>query len=211
MKVFSAAAVCSLVIAASASAGSINVLIPCVGTNPTGFGYTNLVGSFTQSGTLACPGDSGGIGPSYTGLTVSVLLNTDLTGAVLGTESSVSTSFSNSSIAGFVADTLTTDSVSGQVASPYLTVYTTSGGETYWYDPTPAGVADPVADFTVNYTAYANGANGTMGSVTGMSGAIYVDYSYSPVSFSPEPVSMILFGSGLLAASLIGRKKYARK
>ena len=37
-------------------------------------------------------------------------------------------------------------------------------------------------------------------------------FSYTQVTTgSPEPVSMLLFGSGLLAVSLIGRKKLVRK
>jgi len=36
-------------------------------------------------------------------------------------------------------------------------------------------------------------------------------FTYATTSATPEPVSMVLFGSGLLALSLIGRKKLIRK
>jgi hypothetical protein len=39
---------------------------------------------------------------------------------------------------------------------------------------------------------------------------ISVTYTYSTSSGTPEPVSMILFGSGLTAVALIGRKKFKR-
>jgi hypothetical protein len=41
---------------------------------------------------------------------------------------------------------------------------------------------------------------------------VTVTYTYTPVTTgSPEPVSMTLFGSGLLALGLIGRKRLARR
>jgi len=66
---------------------------------------------------------------------------------------------------------------------------------------------------TLTYTNAANGetlaAVTTSGTVGAASGAVWIVYNYS--TGTPEPVSMILFGSGLLAVSFIGRKKFARK
>ena len=50
----------------------------------------------------------------------------------------------------------------------------------------------------------------TAGSVLATTGYAQLDITYTP-SAVPEPGSMILLGGGLVAASLIGRKKFARK
>ena len=53
--------------------------------------------------------------------------------------------------------------------------------------------------------------NATFVNTTKAGGTLTVTYNYTTPSGVPEPVSMVLFGSGLLAVSLIGRKKFARK
>jgi hypothetical protein len=57
--------------------------------------------------------------------------------------------------------------------------------------------------FTINFTNSI--ASGTVGAATGYAQVVY---TYTTTSAAPEPVSMILFGSGLLAVSLVGRKKF---
>jgi hypothetical protein len=50
------------------------------------------------------------------------------------------------------------------------------------------------------------------GQVVDTTATAYVTYNYDVnSSTTPEPVSMLLFGSGLLAVSIIGRKKLIRK
>ncbi len=69
------------------------------------------------------------------------------------------------------------------------------------------------------YTAFSVNTSSALASVapTGLapvtsSSQVGVTFAYTTVSTgTPEPVSMILFGSGLLGLSLIGRKKLARK
>jgi hypothetical protein len=73
------------------------------------------------------------------------------------------------------------------------------------YDP-----AAGYAGFSVSYATGASGGNGSVGQVQGESGQVYVQYNYTPAGSAPEPVSMLLLGSGLLGVAVIGRK-FARK
>jgi len=67
-----------------------------------------------------------------------------------------------------------------------------------------------VADVSANVDS---SASGSMLTGAGQLGSFaQVTYTYSaPSSGAPEPGSMMLLGSGLLAAGLIGRKKFVRK
>ena len=75
----------------------------------------------------------------------------------------------------------------------------------------------PTGTYTLNYSTLTGsifiGGGGNIGvaQTTNTSGAATVIYNYTTPRGVPEPVSMVLFGSGLLAVSLIGRKKFARK
>jgi hypothetical protein len=63
--------------------------------------------------------------------------------------------------------------------------------------------------FTINDTAFVDAGSYSQGATDSH---IDVTFTYTPVTTSsPEPVSMLLFGTGLLAVSLIGRKKLVRK
>jgi hypothetical protein len=63
--------------------------------------------------------------------------------------------------------------------------------------------------FTVNVAASVD-AGGFSGGDS--SARVQVMFTYNTVTSStPEPVSMMLFGSGLLALSVIGRKKFSRR
>jgi hypothetical protein len=67
-------------------------------------------------------------------------------------------------------------------------------------------VASAFGTITVNFTN-----STTTGQAVATTGYAQILYSYSVTSGTPEPVSMLLFGSGLLGVALIGRKKFARK
>jgi hypothetical protein len=63
-----------------------------------------------------------------------------------------------------------------------------------------------------NFSIAAAGFVDAGGFTNGASDAsIQVTYNYTPNTTTPEPVSMVLLGSGLLVVSLVGRKKSARK
>lgn len=83
------------------------------------------------------------------------------------------------------------------------------GGTSYVLPTTDAETGALVGVFSIAGV----GSVDAGGFVNGASDArITVTYTYTPVTTSsPEPVSMILFGSGLLALGLIGRKRLARR
>jgi hypothetical protein len=83
------------------------------------------------------------------------------------------------------------------------------GGTQYLLPTTDAITGALLGVFSIGATGNVDAG----GFVNGASDArIQATFTYTPVTTgSPEPVSMLLFGSGLLAVSLIGRKKLAGK
>jgi hypothetical protein len=97
------------------------------------------------------------------------------------------------------ANTDTCGFYSGTLTSPGTTEVSANG----------AGIAALAASgFTVNAISSV-----TAGSVSNSSSGVIVEYDYTTNAGSaPEPGSMILLGSGLVAAGLLGRKKlFVRK
>jgi hypothetical protein len=78
--------------------------------------------------------------------------------------------------------------------------------------PTPAGYIDIYSAFANAITVGFNNTYVSGGSL-GTTGFAQLVFTYNPAvqTSAPEPGSMMLLGSGLLAAGLIGRKKFARK
>lgn len=58
-----------------------------------------------------------------------------------------------------------------------------------------------------------NTSGGIVTSTTQANGTptVQVTYTYGPATTTPEPVSMVLFGTGLTALALIGRKRFSRR
>jgi hypothetical protein len=85
----------------------------------------------------------------------------------------------------------------------------TAGTCDYNQPATDAVTGALLNSFTVNVAASVD-AGGFSGGDS--SAKVQVMFTYNTVTSStPEPVSMMLFGSGLLALSVIGRKRFARK
>jgi len=74
---------------------------------------------------------------------------------------------------------------------------------------TDAQTGTVVPNFNINVSAYVDGGSFSQGTSDAHA---TVTYTYTAITTSsPEPVSMVLFGGGLLGLSIIGRKKFARK
>jgi len=72
------------------------------------------------------------------------------------------------------------------------------------------GTAASLATFAGGFTGTA-ASSVTSGSVSSSTGSVQVTYTYDTSATSvPEPLSMLLFGGGLLVISLIGRNKFKR-
>jgi len=83
------------------------------------------------------------------------------------------------------------------------------GGTSYVLPTTDAQTGSLLGVFSIGATGNVDAGGFTNGA---SDARITATFTYTPVTTSsPEPVSMLLFGSGLLAVSLIGRKKLARK
>jgi len=215
MKIFGAIAVAALALSFNASAAQVVLLCNSFSTT-YGIGVPSPGGT-PGTGTISCPGQA-----SLSGISSSIYIYYDADfqngnpsgGAV---NSGVVTWTGGS---GFSSSTLVI-SGNGSSNQPSYVGSGSSGlglnplaivgyGQYWGQSLTDTNGADTQ---TLTYTNAANGetlsgvlSSGTVGAV---SGAVYIVYNYS--TGTPEPVSMILFGSGLLAVSLIGRKKFARK
>lgn len=210
MKYFGLAAA-ALMMTISATAGS--VVVTC-----TAFAVADGTNFFTvgavpgASGTSTCANFSALPG-NDTFVSVQIVLQQDYTGGNGNTTNTTQTVFG-----GPDNDTLTATSA-GSI---------TGTGPSFAYTDTNNGAPNAPA-FGVNYFATIDaGANAgnytnlnisetyatsvTGGSVQGVSGQVFAVLNYSTAQTSaPEPGSLMLLGGGLLAAGLIGRKKFARK
>jgi hypothetical protein len=204
MRIFAGLAFAAFMMVANVSAATMYVVGTC-GT------FSNPAPNSPLSGTWVCPtAASLGITGSITLASEFVSYDSDYSNGLNASVTTVTKwSFTGAGLA-FATDTTT--STGGGNSSPAIS----SDGLTLnpFVSLPPVllpgfynNVGIPFGTVTVNWTNQA-----TVGSAIQATGYAQIVYDYNTVvAGTPEPVSMLLLGSGLLAVSLIGRKKLARK
>jgi hypothetical protein len=193
----------ALVMTISASAGSIaEVCTPFSVSDGTN--YFNAGPTVIQAGSSTCAAFSAlPLGDTF--VSVQMVLQSDYTGGVGVTTNSTQTVFGNT-----LSDTITSTSAPGLGGSETYSSANVgapndpSAGNNFFIETTSLTYSQAQSTFLESYSTTV-----TSGSVQGASGQVYAILNYS--SAAPEPGSMMLLGSGLLAAGLIGRKKLVRK
>jgi hypothetical protein len=202
MKVLAALAFAALMTVGSASATTYYVVGTCGSFN-------NPAPNSPTTGSWTCPtAASLGITGALTVASEFINYNSDYSSGLAGIVTAVTNfSFSGATLA-FSTDTLT--STGGSNSNPATSTDGLTINQLQSLPPIVlAGFYDVASTFgtvTVNYTNQA-----TQGSALQATGYAQVVYDYNVTSGTPEPVSMLLFGSGLLAVSIVGRRKFARK
>jgi len=166
----------------------------------------SVSGGFPGTTTISCPTFNTALLPG--GSTFSneqLIIQTDFSGAPPNTFVDVQASYT-SGVTNFISNTEEASGVGG--SSTYSTTLTLTAfggsGAPYWYQLSTAS-SSVITAFTVSATDSVLGDSaGNPGSITNNA---YEVITYT--SSTPEPGSMMLLGSGLLAAGLIGRKKLA--
>jgi hypothetical protein len=207
MKIFAGLAVAACMVVGSASAATFSE--NCMSS----------IGPPPQAATISCAAVSLGALSSITGY---LLYSSDYTSGFNAPVTEVSTySFTGTDTLAVSADTVTTTGQFNSTQQASAALGCTSG-QACW-DPQnntlglPPGFHDTITgglSLTGNEATIGGSYSSviTGGAAQGVSGLITEVFTYTvQTTGSPEPVSMVLFGSGLLAFSLIGRKKFARK
>jgi len=205
MKIFAGLALAALSIGSSAFGATFYVVGTCGSFNES---FTNTPPD-GGSGTWVCPSAASlGVSGSLTVASEFLVYDSDYSSGLSPTVTTVTNwTFSGATLA-WTTDTTTTTGTSGSNS------YTSAQGATVnplaTLPPTVlAGYYDTISGFgtpTVNWTTQA-----TVGSALQGTGYAQVVYDYNVTSATPEPFSMVLLGGGLLALSVVGRKKFARK
>jgi len=214
MKLIAGLGLAALMVVGNASATTIVQV-----ALPTGSYNANTTGN-TGSGTFTFSSENFGILSTIT--SVQLVYETDYATIVNSNGLTIVSTFTPNG-ANMSTDTLTTTYVN-QSTENYVS---TIGTPTFTFQQQSsdsngaaisAGFGQTIAvsgqggiygAFSVNWASTVTG--GAAGSGTTLAEIVYT-YSTSSAGGTPEPVSMVLFGSGLLAVSLIGRKKFfARK
>jgi hypothetical protein len=194
MKTLAGIALTGFLIAGHASAGTIYL--------------QGLCGLFTASGSGAF------VCPTYASLggTVPVaaeFLVEDSNYAIgANTSASLVTNFSYSGgPAQFTTDTVTSTGTPGTSGTPsslnlgsIQPPNATTGAFAGFYD----NVNSPFGTVSVAYTT-------TISNASGLAGSVQVVYAYNTPTTTPEPVSLMLCGTGLLALALFAHRRLARR
>lgn len=212
MKILAGLAVAACMMVSSASAATLYVVGLCETAGGT-FGFTNPNPNTPISGSWTCP-TAASLGVSPTVTSEFIVYDGDYSSG-LTTPVTETTNFGLTGLGGanfaFATDTITT---TGQSSSQSITCV--SGGTFNQSTNLPPGVLSGCYDNATSGTLGAGATvlyTNTFNSGTALSGTGYAEivYDYSVTSGTPEPVSMLLLGGGLLGLSIIGRKKFSRK
>jgi hypothetical protein len=207
MKILAGLTFAGFMMVVSASAATVDIAVLC-GTDGT------LKPAGTTSGQFICPSFASlGIGGGVTLASEFIDYNNDYSiGGVNGATVQTVFNFLSGSPLQYATDTLT--STGGANSNP-ATCTSILGGpvnpqQTINGAVVPVGctntVGSPYGVVTINYTQSV-----TAGSATSATLDAYVVFDYNTSTTTPEPVSMLLMGGGLLALSFIGRKRFAKR
>ena len=180
-----------------------NLSSVATGSGPnTGFSIAGGTTGGTASTTaISCPGLDAGAGNIITNF--QLLGQGGYTGGPFGTTSGTQT-------------TETFTALSGAFSGASVAQTATGGADPTVFVPTNpfqiGSTVSPGTQTTAGFFVSILSAVTQGGPVAASSGQVVLSFTATPVTTGvPEPVSMLLLGSGLLAVSLIGRKKFARK
>jgi hypothetical protein len=212
MKILAGLALAAFMMVGDASAAVYYVASVC-GSFSSGANGSNPV----VSGTWVCPSAATlGVTGSLSVASEFLAYSSDYSnGEVTPVTDQTTYTFTGATLT-FAADTVTSTGGSisnGPVSTDGLTYNSNNTNTPNGWQPGPtvlAGFYDTVTGFGTVTVGYTNNATGTTLADTGYAEIVY-DYNFTVSSGTPEPMSMILFGGGLLAISLVGRKKFARK
>lgn len=182
------------------------VLIPC-GTSGGGWSFSAGTGTFTSAnsantGSVTCPAYST-LPPGYTFTSLGLVIETDYSGGSLATTNTIQTTYSGAVL---TTEVLTSTSAPGTgpsdaySASPGLPNYSSFAS---YFIANTSETTYPTTAFDVAFSSVVTG-----GSVQSESGQVYELVTYA--ASTPEPGSMMLLGTGLVAFAFVGRK-FARK
>lgn len=203
MKILAGVALAALMTMGSASAATFFVAGICGS-------FSNPSPNSPSTGTFVCPSAASlGVTGSLSVASEFLVYNSDFSNGLTGTVQTVTNwSFSGATFT-FAADTTT--STGGSNSTPAVSTDGLTLNPLTNFPPIViAGFYNTITGFgtpTVNWTNQA-----TVGQAVQATGLAQIVYDYNVQSTGvPEPVSMVLFGGGLLALSIIGRKRFARK
>lgn len=212
MKIFAGLAVAACLMVSSASAATFYAVGLCETAGGV-FGFNNPnPNSPPISGSWTCP-TAASLGITQLVTSEFVVYDGDYSSG-LNTPVTEITNFSLAALGGasfaFGTDTITT---TGTASSASITCISGTFNQSTNLPPgLLAGCYDNATSGTLGGGATVLYTN-TFTAGTALQGTGYAEiaYDYSVTTGSPEPVSMLLLGGGLLSLSIIGRKKFSRK